>query len=115
MINHKGIIFFKPYELDNHIALIESLVKQFNEKVGYDEYFENEGFTLLMGSEGEQVYEHDGYRFLDGQLAFPPAALAYDCTICWKVNEKDEYEFYWTSNFPNEELKEYVQNHPSRW
>ena len=42
-------------------------------------------------------------------LLFPPQALRYDCYFCWEKLDSGELQAYWTSDFPEEELKQYVE------
>ncbi len=109
MQTYKGFIFFKTYDLDEYIPLMcDNLIARFEEKVNSKGLFEDKVFTVLIGSEGEEVYENNNFYFLDCMIVFP-TSLSYDCTICWTKQEETFYEFYWTSHFPNEELSEYLQ------
>ena len=107
-------LFCDTYDFDNYITIMyDELTRQFDEKVQKEGYFESQGFGLWVDS-GQKIYTnslYEGYYFLDADLVFPPAALAYTCTICWKKNEKGIPSFYWTSNFPEPELEKYVKKH----
>ena len=112
MIVNKEFFFFRTFDLDNRISkMYQDLVYQFNSKINCNDFFENRGFTLLIGSKNEEIYQNGNFYFLDCVIVFP-SSLAYDCTVCWKINEDSEYDFYWTSNFPNDELADYIEKKP---
>ena len=112
MKTYRNFLFFDTYNLDDYIPIMyDELTGQFNEKVQEKGYFESQCFGLLVDS-GQKIYtnpQYEGYYFLDVMLVFPPEALSYICTICWEKNEKGAPSFYWTSNFPQSELEEYVK------
>ena len=105
---YNGFIYYNTYNLDEYIPLMnEQLIGRFNYKTGYDDYFYDKSFTLLLGTNNEEIYEKDGYSFLDCEIVFP-TSMAYCCTICWKKEEDDSLQFYWTTNFPDEELQDHI-------
>lgn len=40
---------------------------------------------------------------------FPPQALSHYCSLCWEILENGEIKAYWTSYFPDKELKQYIE------
>ena len=112
MKTYKMFLFWDTYNLDDYIPIMyDELTKQFDEKVQKKGYFESQCFGLFINLD-QKIYtnpEYEGYYFLDAELVFPPQSLCYTCTICWKKNEKDIPSFFWTSNFPQSELEEYVK------
>jgi hypothetical protein len=114
MIVNKEFFFFRTFDLDDRISkMYDDLVYQFNHNLNCKDFFENRGFTLLIGSKNEEIYQNGDFYFLDCVIVFP-SSFAFDCTICWKINEKKEYEFYWTSNFPKEKLADYIEKNPCK-
>jgi len=110
---YKGFLFIEVYDLEYYIPIMyDELTRQFDEKVQKKGYFESQYFGLWAGDLGQKIYtnpEYERYYFWDAALIFPPESLCYRCTICWKKNEKGVPSFYWTSNFPQSELEEYVK------
>lgn len=104
-LGYKEFLFRKTYDLDAHIpTMYDQLTSQFNEKTKLG-FFEDRAFTLIIGPDAD-VYKRDNYYFLDCEIVFPTSE-AFDCTICWE-KQNDSYQFYWTTNFPDEELNDYV-------
>lgn len=67
---------------------------------------------LALVEEGKEIIkqEFEGrlFYFLECILIFPPQALAFQCNFCWEILENGEIKAYWTSDFPEEELAQYV-------
>lgn len=40
---------------------------------------------------------------------FPPEALVYPCSFSWEILENNEIKAYWTSDFPEEALIQFLQ------
>ena len=57
----------------------------------------------------QKEFEGRMFYFLECSLLFPPQALTYDCYFCWEKLDSGELQAYWTSDFPEEELKQYVE------
>jgi hypothetical protein len=113
MISYKNFLFVETYGLENHMStMYEELTQQFDQRAEIKNYFEDQGFGLIIDSDKGvyKNYEYKEYNFLDTRLVFPPEALSYRCTICWRFNVKENPEFFWTSNFPQLELEKYVNN-----
>ncbi|KFF01445.1 hypothetical protein [Chryseobacterium luteum] len=105
---YNGFIFFKIYNLEDNIPLMcDELINQFNIKAGIDGFFDHKAFTMLIGAADQEIYEKDGYFFLDCEIVFP-TSQAFDCTICWQKQDNGSLKFYWTTNFPDEELSDYI-------
>jgi len=105
-LGYKGFLFRKTYDLDVYIPFMyDQLISQFDNRTKSG-FFENKGFTLVVGPDAD-VYERDDYYFLDCEIVFP-TSLTYDCTICWHKQDDGSIKFYWTTNFPNEELDDYI-------
>jgi len=71
-------------------------------------------FFDVYGLENDKIYkivefEDRMFYFLECSLLFPPQALRYDCYFCWEKLDSGELQAYWTSDFPEEELKQYVE------
>jgi len=116
MTAYKTFVFVEgTYGLDDYIStMYDELTKQFDEKAQKKGYFEDQSFVLIIGGVDEKIYtssKYEDFYFLDVGLAFPPVAFTYECTICWKKDEKGIPKFFWTSNFPMAELEEYVKKH----
>lgn len=108
MTVYKQIIFFETYNLEDDIPkLYNDLVEQFNNFVGHLNFFQENGFTLLIGSNDEVVKKNNNdYYLLDVIIVFP-SSISYKCTICWKLID-DKINFYWTNKFPLEQLKKFL-------
>lgn len=92
--------------------IVDDLIEQFDVKVGENNFFEKESFTVLV-EEGKEIQsrEFEGrlFYFLECNLMFPPQALSHYCSFCWEILENGEIKAYWTSDFPDKELKRYME------
>lgn len=112
-IDYRGFGFFDDYGLKN-IAhkIVDDLIFQFDIMAGNDNFFQRESFAILVESNQEIVkreFEGKLFYFLKCNLMFPPQALSHYCSFCWEILENGEIKAYWTSDFPKEELKQYVE------
>ena len=118
-VNYKGFVFFDVYGLENDkiYKIVDDLVYQFDLRAGKEHFFEEESFVVLIEGGKEiiqQEFEGRMFYFLECSLLFPPQALTYDCYFCWEKLDSGELQAYWTSDFPEEELKQYVEKSTKR-
>ena len=109
-INYRSFVFFDVYGLENDkiYKIVDDLVYQFDLRAGKEHFFEEESFVVLIEGGKEiiqQEFEGRMFYFLECSLLFPPQALRYDCYFCWEKLDSGELQAYWTSDFPEEELK----------
>ena len=99
-------------ENDKIYKIVDDLVYQFDLRAGKEHFFEEECFVVLIEGGKEIIqkeFEGRMFYFLECSLLFPPQVLRYDCYFCWEKLDSGELQAYWTSDFPEEELKQYVE------
>ncbi len=112
-INYRGFVFFDDYGLNGKIhKIVDDLIKQFNLMIRQEQFFEEKSFTVLVEGKKEIIereYEGRIFYFLECNIMFPPEALVYPCSFSWEILENNEIKAYWTSDFPEEALIQFLQ------